>query len=211
YPPFVAMLSNGTSGNINNVNNKGNRLSLPPYTRMQQVANIVAAEAFKAYQNIKYQDWISLSSVQKEITLGVRLPDKKEIERAKEIIANAKSPIMDSREEIYARETMLLKDYPKQVPLILQAFRLGDLAITAIPCEVFVEIGLEIKEKSPFKPTFTASLANGYNGYLPTPEHHKLGGYETWRARSSYLEVDASNKVTETVFELLNKLKGMQP
>ena len=193
YPPFVAMLSNGTSGNINNVNNKGNRLSLPPYTRMQQVANIVAAEAFKAYQNIKYQDWISLSSVQKEI------------------IANAKSPIMDSREEIYARETMLLKDYPKQVPLILQAFRLGDLAITAIPCEVFVEIGLEIKEKSPFKPTFTTSLANGYNGYLPTPEHHKLGGYETWRARSSYLEVDASNKVTETVFELLNKLKGMQP
>lgn len=211
YPPFVAMLSNGTSGNINNVNNKGNRLSLPPYTRMQQVANIVAAEAFKAYQNIKYQDWISLSSVQKEITLGVRLPDKKEIERAKEIIANAKLPIMDSREEIYARETVLLKDYPKQVPLILQAFRLGDLAITAMPCEVFVEIGLEIKEKSPFKPTFTTSLANGYNGYLPTPEHHKLGGYETWRARSSYLEVDASNKVTETVFELLNKLKGMQP
>lgn len=209
YPPFVAMLSNGTSGNINNVNNKGARLSLTPYTRMQQVANIVAAEAFKAYQNIKHQDWISLSSVQKEITLGVRLPDKKEIERAKEIIANAKSPIMDSREEIYARETMLMKDFPRQVPVILQAFRLGDLAITAVPCEVFVEIGLEIKEKSPFKPTFTTSLANGYNGYLPTPEHHKLGGYETWRARSSYLEVDASNKVTQTLFELLNKLKGM--
>jgi hypothetical protein len=205
------MLSNGTSGNINNVNNKGSRLSLPPYIRMQQVANIVAAEAYKVYQNIKYQDWISLSSVQKEITLGVRLPNKKEIERAKEITANTKSPIMDSREEIYARETMLLKDYPKQLPLILQAFRLGDLAITAIPCEVFVEIGLEIKEKSPFKPTFTTSLANGYNGYLPTPEHHKLGGYETWRARSSYLEVDASDKVTEMIFELLNKLKGMQP
>jgi hypothetical protein len=211
YPQFVAMLSNGTSGNINNVNNKGGRLSLPPYSRMQQVANIIAAEAYKTYQNIKYQDWISLSSVQKEITLSVRLPDKKEIERAKEIIANAKSPIMDSREEIYARETMLLKDFPKQLPLILQAFRLGDLAITAVPCEVFVEIGLEIKEKSPFKPTFTTSLANGYYGYLPTPEHHKLGGYETWRARSSYLEVDASNKVTETLFELLNKLKGMQP
>ena len=175
---------------------------------MQQVANIVAAEAFKVYQNIKYQDWISLSSVQKEITLMVRLPDKKEIERAKEIIANAKSPIMDSREEIYARETMLLKDFPKQLPLILQAFRLGDLAITAVPCEVFVEIGLEIKEKSPFKPTFTTSLANGYNGYLPTPEHHKLGGYETWRARSSYLEVDASTKITNIIFELLQKLKN---
>ena len=36
------------------------------------------------------------------------------------------------------------------------------------------------------------SLANAYHGYLPTPEQHALGGYETWRARSSYLEVDAS-------------------
>ncbi|MGB4400431.1 MAG: hypothetical protein WBJ10_13755 [Daejeonella sp.] len=208
YPPFVAILSNGTSGNINNVNNKGNRLSLPPYVRMQQVANIVAAEAYKVYQNIKYQDWISLSSAQEEIVLGVRLPDRKEIDRAKEIILNAKSPIMDSREEIYARETMLLKDFPKQVPLILQVFRLGDLAIAAAPCEIFVEIGLEIKSKSPFKTTFTTSLANGYNGYLPTPEHHKLGGYETWRARSSYLEVNASNKVTPLLFKLLHKLKN---
>ena len=113
-------------------------------------------------------------------------------------------------EEIYARETMLIKDFPKQVPLILQAFRIGDLAITAAPVEIFVEIGLEIKEKSPFKTTFTTSLANGYNGYLPTPEHHKLGGYETWRARSSYLEVDASTKVSKTLFELLNKLKSEQ-
>ena len=56
---------------------------------------------------------------------------------------------------------------------------------------MFVEIGLEIKKKSPLKPTFTIELANGYNGYLPTPEQHELGGYETWRARSSYLEVDA--------------------
>jgi len=68
---------------------------------------------------------------------------------------------------------------------------------------VFVEIGLAIKARSPLKPAFTIELANGYNGYLPTPEHHALGGYETWRARSSYLEVDASPKILETVLRLL--------
>ncbi len=46
-------------------------------------------------------------------------------------------------------------------------------------------------------------LANGYNGYLPTPEHHRLGGYETWRARSSCLEVNAASKVQETLLDLL--------
>jgi hypothetical protein len=92
------------------------------------------------------------------------------------------------------------------VELKLQAMRIGDLAICAIPCEVFVEIGLDLKKQSPFKHTFTVSLANGYNGYLPTPEHHALGGYETWRARSSYLEVDASTKITQTLVQLLRDL-----
>ncbi len=125
-------------------------------------------------------------------------------------MAKANSPVMNTMEEIYAREIMLIKDFPAKVPLILQAFRVGDLAIAAAPCEIFVEIGLDIKSKSPFNTTFTTSLANGYNGYLPTPEHHKLGGYETWLARSSYLEVDASTKVSRGIFELLNKLKSEQ-
>jgi hypothetical protein len=117
---------------------------------------------------------------------------------------------MTTKEEIYARETVLMNDYPKHVSVILQAFRVGDLAITAIPCEVFVELGLELKQASPFTRTFTISLANGYNGYLPTPAQHELGGYETWRARSSYLEVEAAPKITGTLSDLLNKLKASQ-
>ncbi|MCE7070816.1 hypothetical protein LZG74_10915 [Dyadobacter sp. CY327] len=208
-PAFVTVMSNGTSGNINNIDFGGKAPdAVLPYEKMRAVANVVAAEAFKVYQNIKYQDWISLSSAQKEISLGVRKPAADELVRAKDIISKAKKPIMTSMEEVYAQETMAMKDYPDQVPLILQAFRIGDLAITAIPCEVFVEIGLDIKQRSPFKPTFSISLANGYNGYLPTPEHHKLGGYETWRAKSSYLEVDASTKITASLFELLDKLEA---
>jgi neutral ceramidase len=207
-PPFVAVMSNGTSGNINNINFGGKAPDAAlPYEKMRKVANVVAAEAFKVYQNIRYQDWVSLSGLQEEISLAVRKPAADEVARAKDILSKAKKPVLTSMDEIYARETMAMKDYPDQVPLILQAFRIGDLAITAIPCEVFVEIGLDIKKRSPFKPTFSISLANGYNGYLPTPEHHRLGGYETWRAKSSYLEVDASTKITESLFELLEKLK----
>ena len=90
--------------------------------------------------------------------------------------------------------------------VVLQALRIGDLGICAVPCEVFVEIGLELRKKSPLKQTFTIELANGYNGYLPTPDQHKLGGYETWRARSSYLEPDASPKIVRTLGELLGKV-----
>ena len=88
----------------------------------------------------------------------------------------------------------------------MQAHRIGALTIASIPCEIFVEIGLDLKANKPLDQHFTISLANGYNGYLPTPEHHQLGGYETWRARSSYLEVDASTKITKNLKEMLAQL-----
>ena len=109
--------------------------------------------------------------------------------------------------DVYAREWVLLEAFPDRVPVIIQTLKIGELGIAAIPCEVFAEIGLEIKQRSPLKPSFTIELANGYNGYLPTPAQHKLGGYETWRARSSYLELDASTKILETVMELFGQVK----
>lgn len=205
-PPFVGMLSNGTSGNINNIDFRRQRPADPPFTKMKAVANDVATEALRVSNTIRYQDWVPLAVRQTEIKLGVRRPTAEERDRAQQIMAKAQGPAMRTLEEIYARETVLISQYPPKVPVILQALKIGDLAIAAIPCEVFVEIGLEIKKKSPFATTFTTSLANGYNGYLPTPEHHRLGGYETWRARSSYLEVDASSRIVEQQLELLQQL-----
>lgn len=207
-PPFVGIMSNGTSGNINNVNFGG---AAPgkraEYEQIRLVSDSVARAAFTAYQKIEHRDTVSLAMAEKEIELGVRRPTPADVARARDILAAAKDKVLKMQPEVYARETVLLADYPPTVRLKLQALRVGDLGIAAVPCEVFVEIGLEIKKKSPLKPTFTIELANGYNGYLPTPEHHQLGGYETWRARSSYLETGASTKITATVLELLGSVR----
>jgi hypothetical protein len=206
-PPFVALLSNGTSGDINNINFRRKPPPREPYEQIRTVADAVATESRRVYQKLNYQNWVPLGVQQTEISLGVRLPSGEDIARAEGILAKAKGRGLKGPEEVYARETVLMKEYPSEVPLILQALRIGDLGIVAIPCEVFAEIGLAIKERSPFKPTFTIELANGYNGYLPTPEQHKLGGYETWRARSSYLEVEAAPKIVARLMELFAQLK----
>ncbi len=208
-PPFVGIMTNGTSGDINNINFRTPRERRPTYGQMTHVAHTVAGEAHRVLQAIEYRDWVPLDVRTAKLSLGVRLPTKDEIAKAEQIVARAKSENREMRgvEEIYARETVLISKYPPKIDAILQAMRIGDLAFTAIPCEVFVEIGLQLRKESPFNPTFTISLANGYNGYLPTPEHHELGGYETWRARSSYLEVDASPKITATLLELLGELR----
>ena len=71
-----------------------------------------------------------------------------------------------------------------------------------MPFETFVEIGLRLKSESPLSPTFTIELANGANGYLPTPEQHEWGGYETWLG-TNRVEKQASVKITNTLLELL--------
>jgi hypothetical protein len=207
-PPFVGIMCNGTSGDINNIDFRNPRPPKPTYGQMTHVAHTVAAEALRVYKAIEHHDSIPLNVRTAELELSVRLPTEAEVARAEPIVSRAKAENREMRglEEIYARETVLLQQYPATVELKLQAMRIGDLAICAIPCEVFVEIGLELKNKSPFISTFTVSLANGYNGYLPTPQQHALGGYETWRARSSYLEVDASPKITHTLLRLLDNL-----
>ncbi len=209
-PPFVGLMANGTSGDINNVPwRDGDTNKYAPGEKLRKVADRVATEVAKALPGVKLHDWVPLAAAQKEITLGVRKPDAAALARAQDILAKAPNqfPRLKGVEEIYARETVQMAAYPDRVDLILQALRIGDLAITAIPCEVFVEIGLELKAKNPFPASFTISLANGYNGYLPTPQQHALGGYETWRAKSSYLEVNASPQITAVLFELLGQLK----
>ena len=208
-PPFVGIMTNGTSGDVNNVNFA---LKTPakfePYEKMRLVAESVAQAAKRAYDGIEYHDWVPLAVRESEFELTVRKPTADDLAKAKERLSQAKDTPLRGLPDVYARETTLMAEYPDRVPVKVQAIRIGDLGICAIPCEVFTEIGLELKKRSPFQPMFTISLANGYNGYLPTPAQHALGGYETWRARSSYLETGASPKIVDALLEMLQQLKA---
>ena len=81
-----------------------------------------------------------------------RLPSEEDVARAKEILAKAEEA---GAEDAAARSTPARRccwpSIPPKVKVKLQAIRVGDLGIVAIPCEVFVEIGLEIKKKSPLQ------------------------------------------------------------
>ena len=210
-PPFVGIMSNGTSGNINNVNyGAKSPEKREPGTQIKKVAASVADAALKAYEQIMFRTDATLDCVEEDLQLRVRKPTAEDLQRAQEILTNTpkdRDGQYGTRDAIYARETTLLAPYPDTVPVKLQVQRVGDLSIASIPCEVFVEIGLDLKARTPFAQHFIISLANGYNGYLPTAEHHALGGYETWRARSSYLEVGAAEKITARLMAMLTTLK----
>uniref|UniRef100_A0A7C2P1C5 Neutral/alkaline non-lysosomal ceramidase N-terminal domain-containing protein n=1 Tax=Schlesneria paludicola TaxID=360056 RepID=A0A7C2P1C5_9PLAN len=206
-PPCVGIMSNGTSGDVNNVNyalTAGPKRQ--PFEQIGIVAESVAQTAYAAYQTIQYDDAPVLAVREAEVDLGVRKPTAEDVAQARQWLADAGPGPYRDRKHIYARETVLLAEYPATVKARLQAIRVGNLGIVSSPCETFTETGLAIKSHSPLKHTFTIELANGYNGYLPTPQQHAWGGYETWRARSSYLAVDAEPRIRETLLGLLGEV-----
>jgi neutral ceramidase len=205
-PPFVGILSNGTSGDINNINwLEKPKTRYAPYEKMREVAELVAKAVYDAHQKIEFHDWVALGAMQDELTLAVRKPTKDQVAYAHRILEkpDAAKPY-HRHEQVYARRTLRMHESPETVPVVLQAFHIGDLGICAIPFEVFVEIGLEIKAKSPFDETFTISHANGSYGYLPTVGQHALGGYETWLGTNT-VEIQAAPKIVRSLMNMLDR------
>lgn len=88
-------------------------------------------------------------------------------------------------------------------PVEIWAVRLGDLGIVGLPGEVLTEIGMQIKQRSPFAHTMVVSLANGSIGYLPTDDAVAEGGYEPlW----SPVGPGTERMLVETGLELLESL-----
>jgi len=202
--PFVGIMSNGTEGDINNINFRGPAVNYPPYAKMKLVANDVAQEVFRVYQNIRYKEWVPLGAAEMELTLDVRRPDTQTLSWAEKAMQKVKPD--HPMEKVFAERTIQMKEWPEKIDVIIQTFKVGDLGIAGIPFEVFAETGLEIKARSPFEKSFTIGLANGGYGYLPTPEQHQMGGYETWMSVNK-VEKEASRKIVTEVLKLFNQVK----
>jgi hypothetical protein len=206
-PPFVGIMTNGTSGNVNNISFGQPRPRRAPYEQMRLVADDVAQAVLAEYQKLEHRSWAPLAMRQRELELEIRKPTPEQLARAREVVAHPEWPDKLPHERTYAERAIAQHESPPTVKVPLQALRIGEVGIAAIPFEVFAETGLELKQKSPLTPAFVISLANGSYGYLPTPEQHELGGYETWLGTSK-VEREASTKITAELLEMLAELKA---
>ncbi len=205
-PPFVALMSNGTSGDLHWMD-YGEAKPAQPQSHIAY-AEVIARKVFQACKDIAYHNWVPLAMRETTLPLRVRPICADDLTNARELTATFADRLPRTLPELYAREQIQLSQVPPEREVPLQALRIGELGIAAVSCEVFGLTGLQIKALSPLAPTFTIELANGYHGYIPPPAQHALGGYTTWRARSACLEVEAAPKVVEAVIHLLETVSG---
>ena len=198
----VAMMSQGTSGDLHrNTYDPDNPL------KAGAIHAELAALAVEARGRIKHSADAALAMAQTEVTLARRVPDSGRLAWAERFNGPRGDRRPKLKEEVYAMQARWLQEHP-QATLVLQAARIGNLAITALPNEVYGITGLKLKRQSPLELTMNVELANGAEGYIPPPEQHVLGGYTTWPASTAGLEVEAEPKIVETVLGLLEQVAG---
>ncbi|MFK5924462.1 MAG: neutral/alkaline non-lysosomal ceramidase N-terminal domain-containing protein [Verrucomicrobiota bacterium] len=208
FPPFVGIMSNGTSGDVNNSDRRKKSQRRAPYEKMKEVAEKLAQGVAKAHQGITFHDWVPLGAASRKLPLKPRKADKNLMEYAAKILERPDDVSGYPRYALkYAAYVERMGNGDYRVPDLIQVFRIGDLGIAAIPYETFTETGLRIKAESPFQDSFTIELANGAGGYLPTPEQHKLGGYETWFG-TNRVQMDASEVIVEAILSMMEELNA---
>lgn len=211
---MVAMLANGASGDINNIPFTVTRPPRETFEQVRIVAGKAADAAWFAHRRIETHDRApKLGMIERQVELRYRRPSEEDIAAARKVLGTKVKEEIEALPRLaqhYAARVLAAAERAEEtITVPVQAIRVGDLAICGLPFEVLVEIGLELREKSPFGETMVIGLANGRHGYLPNPKQHALGGYETWLGTNT-VEVDSSEILTKHLLEMLGELRAVE-
>lgn len=201
-PEFVAVMSHGCSGDIWRVDYRtGTSQTFDGFV------DGMVAKTHRALDGIEYDRDAPLAMAETRMRLNYRVPSEARLKWAKEVVAEMGDRGPKTPAEVYAREQIIL-DERQSTEIVLQALRIGSIAIATTPNETYALTGLKLKRRSPLTQTMVIELANGGDGYIPPPEQHVLGGYNTWAARSAGLETTAEPKIVEADLALLEDVTG---
>ena len=218
----ISLLWNAASGQINNTDFSGQtRWTASGHRQAVKMANVLAGHFITEMQFMEMHETLDLSAVLATLTFQRKHITTEDLQVAEQVLSVPQGtydayetgpfswvvgqPIPNELVDVYARECRRLAELPAQMTAPVQVIRLGEAAIVALPGEVFVETGMNIKAASEASPTFLVSLANGYIGYICTDKAlTEEGGYETWAAKSSLPAVGTVSAMEALVASMLD-------
>jgi hypothetical protein len=201
---YLSIFGTGTCGNINHfdlMNNKGEK----GFEESRRIGETLAATVKAALPKLSPVAKPQLAAA--SVTLQVPLQDytESEMSDARANMSKVGTGKMPMLEQVKSVKIVGIEElHTDKLPMDVQAFRLSDsAALVALPGELFVELGLAIKQSSPFENTFVVELANDYPGYIPTKPAYAEGSYEP---TNSKLAPGGGEMLRDAAIELLKKL-----
>ena len=200
---FTGMLGNGTSGEANIWDFRNpSRFPTASFEKSNLIGEALAEKVMRSLSDIDWQTDPGLAVQYQDVRVGIRKPDAEMLAAAREVVAQASYERLEgldftTMQTLYARELLLLHEYPESILFPVQAIRIGNIMIGALGGEFFASTGLQLKAKHAGFHYFTVTMANDYAGYVCPELEIERGGYETWLCRTSCLDVGAEALVRE--------------
>ena len=199
YPPRVAKIVEGKIGGMTSYT-AGACGNINPVGKPDFTASRIADEILRVIPTIETTSQVRLYA--KKVHLDLPLRDFSRL-RIEAIRRDWPGP---DAEAVFTEEwERLHRAGSRSVASSVQVLAVHDTAFVGVPGEFFVELGREIKRRSPFKRTYVVELANDYVGYIPTRAAFEEGGYEVLDARSSKVSAEAGEIVVEQCVRMLSE------
>ena len=135
-PAFVGIMSHGCSGDIWRRDYTQPADAQEVHTSIDDYAAGLVSIAATAYNSIEYQHDADLSMSEARLKLKYRVPSQQRLEWARRIVKGLGDRLPQSREEVYAREQIILHER-QSTEIVLQALRIGDIGIVTTPNETY--------------------------------------------------------------------------
>lgn len=200
---FVGMLCNGTSGEANIWDFRDpSRFPAGYFEKSELIGQALAAKVAGSLGSINWQPEAVLDVRYEDLSVGTRKPNRSQLEEAAGIVAQTQYELLRGIDyhvmrSVYARELLLLNEYPGSVSFPVQLLRIGRILIGGLGGEFFAETGLALKAAAGPLHYFTIGLANDYVGYVCPEGEIERGGYEAWLCRTSFLALDAERQIRD--------------
>jgi hypothetical protein len=175
---FISVFGLGTCGDINHIDVSGSTRRHARIIGQQLAVSVLSARPRRPV------DSPSLAAAAAHLTLPLRTVTDSQVASARARMANVGTTALPFLAQVEIVTTLDLDRRGGRLETDVQAFRLArDLAIVLLPGEVFVELGLEIKRRSPFANTLVIELSNDNPAYVPTTKAFAEGSYEIVNSR----------------------------
>ena len=201
---YQSIFGIGACGDINHFDVSHDRPQ-KSHEEAERIGSTLAATVASALKTLPAVEAPSLAAASRTVDVPLQKYTPEEIAAARANLPKVGTRELPMLEQVSAVKIVGVADYDTEsLPMDVQAFRLSDsVALVALPGELFAELGLAIKQRSPFATTLVCELANDYPGYIPTRRGFAEGSYEP---TNSKIEPGGGEMLVDAAVELLTQL-----
>jgi len=197
----VTLFLNGAQGNVHTSAPENDGADVP----LEEAGALLAADAWRVIPSLKWRNDVRLACARRTIKLPFRKLAQDQLKGTAKGAQRFIDPAIYERG--MAEAVAKIKALGKQ-PAEVQVFFLDEYAFVSIPAEMFVQLGLKLKEQAHPTRVWVIGLANGMVGYVPHKEAFASGGYETTFFGSSRLAPEAGDLLIGCGLNIIRKIRN---